>query len=327
MAEVVSAAVMLPIGAQADVSIYGRITNGIQFHDPADPKADSTTDISSYGSRFGFRANSDLGNGLTALGHFEFQANTDNPGQGKMKTRLGYVGVEGGFGKVTIGNQGAAFYGNVHFDQSIWNGGHGGYPGSRSSNTIKYSNAVGPISVQADLRLDGAALEKVTKDDGTTEMKNVHEAGTEALGKGDGGAIGLQAALSDNFTLGFGFDTQDQTDSGGTETDVVGISGMVSLGQFWGSLAWANKEETGKKDNELLQLWAGASLTDQTSALFGYGQNEMDGDSKTPNTLTVGLVHNLGGGFRIWYEGNATDSDEDNMDTSALHEVGLRFDF
>ena len=323
----VSAAVMMPVGAQAEVSVYGRITNAIQFEDPADPKMDSTTDISSYGSRFGFRANSDLGNGLTALGHFEFQASTDNTGKSSgtvtdnkastnaMKTRLGYVGIEGGFGKVTIGNQSAAFYSNVHFDQSIWNGGHGGYPGSRSSNTIKYSNSAGPISFQADLRLDAAA-------DG------VYEDGTEALGKGNGGALGLQAALSDNVTLGFGFDNQDQTDmKGGTERDVFGISGMVSLGQFWGSLAYAMEEKTDNPDKDLIQLWAGASLTDQTSALFGYGQSEQDGIDRTPNTLTVGLVHNLGGGFRIWYEGNAMDDDVAEMDTAALHEVGLRFDF
>jgi len=319
--------VAVPVGAQAEVSVYGRITNGIQFHDPANPKKDSTTDVSSYGSRFGFRASSDLGNGLNALGHFEFQANTDNPGQGKMKTRLGYVGVEGGFGKLTVGNQGAAFYGNVHFDQSIWNGGHGGYPGSRSSNTIKYANSAGPISFQADLRVDSAT-------DG------VYEAGTEALGKGNGVAFGLQAALSDNVTLAFGYDNQDQTDQAevkdedgkvttpkGTETDVFGASGMVTMGQFWGSLAIARKEETSKPDRDLMQFWAGASLTDQTSALFGYGQHEDDGMDKTPNTVTVGLVHNMGGGFRIWYEGNGKDGDVPSMDTEMLHEVGLRFDF
>ena len=310
---------MIPLGAQAEVSVYGRINNGIQFSDPADPKADSTTDLTNYGSRLGFRANSDLGNGLTALGHYEFGIKADtkyDTGGGDIssfQTRHAYVGVSGGFGKVTVGQQAAAFYSNVHFDQSIWNGGHGGYPGSRSSNTIKYSNSVGPVSLQADLRLNGEH----------------DEGGTEGLGAGDGGAIGLQAALSDNLTLGFGFDTQDTTDKGatGSETDFVGLSGMVTLGQFWGSLAWANKEQTGNKDTELMQFWAGTSLTDKTSALFGYGQAEKDGADKTPNTLTVGLVHNLGGGLRIWYEGNARDSDDPSMDTSALHEVGLRFDF
>jgi len=324
VAAAVAAAVAVPVGAQAEVSVYGRITNAIQFHDPAEPRAGSTTDISSYGSRFGFRASSDLGNGLTALGHFEFQANTDQPGKGAMKTRIGTVGLEGGFGKLTVGNQGAAFYGNVHFDQSIWNGGHGGYPGSRSSNTIKYANSVGPLSIQADLRLDGAAE---VDSDGELQAPE-HEDGTEGLGKGDGGAIGLQAAVTENLTLGFGYDTQDQTDmAGGKETDYIGLSGMVTMGQFWGSLAWANKEATGEEDTELLQFWGGASLTDQTSALLGYGQADQDESEATPNTITVGLVHNLGGGFRIWYEGNAIDNDDPDLDTEALHEVGLRFDF
>ena len=319
---------MIPLGAQADVTVYGRINNGIQFSDPADPEADSTTDLTNYGSRLGFKANSDLGNGLTALGHYEFgiqgdkkfhtRTVKDSEGQESedsvFQTRHAYVGLSGGFGKLTLGQQAAAFYSNVHFDQSIWNGGHGVYPGSRSSNTIKYSNAVGPVSLQADLRVDSAT-------DG------VLESGTEGLGKGNGGAVGLQAALSDNVTLGFGFDSQDQSDAGGPETDWIGISSMVSLGQFWGSLAFANKEETGAKDTESIQFWAGASLTDQTSALFGYGQSEEDEDTKTPNTVTVGMVHNLGGGLRVWYEGNAKDDDVANMDTAVLHEVGLRFDF
>ena len=311
---------MLPLGAQADVSIYGRITNGIKYVDPAEPGADSTTDVHSYGSRFGFKANSDLGNGMTAIGHFEFQASTDNTGAnadglGNMKTRLGYVGVEGGFGKVTIGNQGAAFYSNVHFDRSFWNGGHGGYPGSRSSNTIKYSNAVGPLSFQADLRVDAA-------DDGA------YEANTEDLGKGNGGALGLQAALSDNLTLGFGFDTQDQADmTDGTETDVFGMSGLATFGQFDVSLAYANKEVSGEEDTQLMQLWASANLTDQTLARVGYGQEDQDESEATPSTLTAVLIHNLGGGFRVWYEGNAADDDVADMDTKVTHEFGLRFDF
>jgi len=225
VAEVVSAAVMLPLGAQAEVSVYGRINNGIRFVDPPNPTADSTTDVQNYGSRLGFRANSDLGNGVTALGHYEFGIDADRKFQttenddSAFQTRHAYVGVSGGFGKVTVGQQAAAFYSNVHFDQSIWKGGHGEYPGSRSSNTIKYSNSVGPVSLQADLRLNGGH----------------DEGGTESLGKGDGGAIGIQASLTHNVSLGFEFDTQDTSDqAGGNETDWVGLSGMVSLGAVLG---------------------------------------------------------------------------------------------
>ncbi len=334
----VSAAVMVPIGAQADVTVYGRINNVIEFKDPGG-NADTTTDISGIGSRFGVKANSDLGNGLMAHGHYEFGTTTDKKADGIASTRIATVGMSGGFGKVTVGNQGNAFYGNVHVDNSLWEGGIGAFPGSRSSNTIKYSNAVGPVSLQVDLRLNGK--QEATK-------------GTESLA-GDGGGIGLQAVVTDNLTLGFAFDTEDKSDKvfamgdaeiegtptkpasykagdTGPESDWVGVSAMATLGQFWGSLAWANNEVTNTNtnatsDTDYTQLWAGLSLTDSTSALIGYGQSESEGSDSKPSAVTVGLSHNFGGGLRLWYEGQADDPDESGKETEAIHRFGFRFDF
>ena len=70
IAAAVSTALMAPVAAQADVTLYGRIHNGIAFVDT--DGADSTTDLNSGGSRFGIKASSDLGNGLTASAHYEF---------------------------------------------------------------------------------------------------------------------------------------------------------------------------------------------------------------------------------------------------------------
>ena len=326
---------MLPIGAQAEVTVYGRINNVIEFNDPSG-NADTKTDITGLGSRLGFKADSDLGNGLMAHGHYEFGTTSDKKADGIGSTRIATVGVSGGFGKVTVGNQGNAYYGNVHVDNSLWYGGIVAFPGSRSSNTIKYSNAVGPISMQFDLRLNGS-----------------QEAGTEALA-GDGVGIGLQAAVTDNFTLGFAFDSEDKSDNMkyeyeaakaatataaavpavtgmGPESDWTGVSGMVTMGQFWGSLAWANNEVTSSvagqaSDTDYTQLWAGLSLTDSASALIGYGQSESEGSDAKPSVVTVGGSYNFGGGLRLWYEGNAID-DDDGSESSAVHYVGLRFDF
>ncbi len=328
---------MMPIGAQADesgVTVYGRINNVIEFKDPGG-NADTTTDISGIGSRFGVKASSDLGNGLTAHGHYEFGTTTDRKADGIASTRIATVGMSGGFGKVTVGNQGNAFYGNVHVDNSLWQGGISAFPGSRSSNTIKYSNAMGPLSLDVDLRLNGS-----------------QEAGTEGLA-GDGGGVGLQVDLTDNIALGFAFDTEDKSDNmkyvyqkadatatppksliegQGPESDWVGVSAMATLGQFWGSLAWANNEVTStvtgqSSDTDYAQLWAGLSLTDSTSALIGYGQKESEGSDIKPSAVTVGLSHNFGGGLRLWYEGQADDPDESGKETKAIHRFGFRFDF
>jgi len=319
--------VAVPVGAQAEVSVYGHVHNGVVSKSFEGDSKGTATDVNANGSRFGFRAGGDLGNGLSALAHLELGVGTDSSATG-TSTRHGYVGLSGGFGRVTVGQQSGAFHTTVHVDQSIWNAGIDGIsPGSRTPNTIKYSNAVGPLSIQADLRL--------------SDRK-------EANGPtGDGGAIGLSAAVTDSLTLTVAYDTDDSTHISwkddedamhtGKETDFVGVSGKVSFGQFWGSLAWVQKDQTdhdGRKNvvTDYSQLWAGVHVTDATQLVAGYGQSEIDApNAKTPSATTFGVLHDFGGGLNLWYEGKATDDDDPGNDAEGgvemLNQIGLRYIF
>ena len=160
VAAAVSAAVMLPVGAQAEMTVYGRINNALVLEDTGDAGSDSTTDISGVASRFGVKASSDLGNGLTAHGRYEFGTTTDNGSGGITSTRIATAGISGGFGRVDVGNQWSAFYNTVgvDIDPTYSIGPVGGTP-YRSPNTVKYSNSVGPLTLEADLRLDDTNLE------------------------------------------------------------------------------------------------------------------------------------------------------------------------
>ncbi|MYD76191.1 MAG: hypothetical protein F4244_06205 [Gammaproteobacteria bacterium] len=290
-------------------------------------------------------------------------------------------------------------------DPSYWVGGISGSTPYRSSNTIKYSNSVGPLSLQADLRLNGKA-------EGADSAEGL---------RGDGGGIGLRVAVTDSFTLAAAYDTEDQSDemmttaavygtsfiinndnaellgllvvdgnddgsldddedyiegltrvgttgdnycvtaadqekkrgkiaamdgtapdlgsdvctvsaastTKGAETDRIGISAHMSMGQFWGKLGWTSKEVTQggmSKDTDYTQLWLGTSLSDSTSAMVGYGKSETDGSTAEPDALTLGLYHNMGGGLRLWYEGKSSDAD-DGSDKATDHYVGIRYDF
>ena len=144
VAAAVSAAVMMPVGAQADMTVYGRINNAIVLEDKGGMN-DSTADIQGVGSRFGVKASSDLGNGLTAHGRYEFGTNTDDGADGITSTRIATAGISGGFGRVDVGNQWTAFYNTVGVDiDPTWTIGPIGGTPYRSPNTIKYSNSVGP---------------------------------------------------------------------------------------------------------------------------------------------------------------------------------------
>ena len=305
---------MLPLGVQAEseLTVYGHVRNVIESLSYESDK-ESTVDMGSLGSRIGFKANTDLGNGMTGLAQIELGVATDNTATG-TNTRLGFVGLAGGFGKVTVGQQGGAFNSSVDEDNSIWEGGIGGGIGNRTSNTIKYANAVGPLNFQLDLRSND-------KGDGAA---------------GNGGAIGLKAALSDNITLGFAADMDEDTK--GVENDRIGVSGMVNLGQFWGSLSWIGKETTemGKTtETDYTAFWAGVNLSDSTAVHFGYGQKD-DGGKATPTSTTFGAIHRLGGGLSVWYEGQINDDDDDTSFATnakgeeireAVHRIALEYVF
>ena len=109
IAAAVSAALMAPVAAQADVTLYGQVHNGIAFLDT--DGADSTTDFISVGSSARHsEASPDLGNGLTASAHYEFTTSADKPGDGVSNTRIATVGISGGFGSINLGNQWSAWY-------------------------------------------------------------------------------------------------------------------------------------------------------------------------------------------------------------------------
>ena len=307
---------MIPLGAQAEATIYGKVHNMVVFNDPANKADDSTTDVKDNASRFGFKVNSDLGNGMSGIGRFEFQVDSDSNGSGTQKTRLGFVGLSGGFGTVTIGQQGTAFALEVsgNMDPTNWVGNVGGSGDFRAPNTIQYSNAVGPLALAVDIR---ASDDEDEADDNWN---------------GDGAGLGLRVAATDNITLGGAFNTNEETD--GTEETYLGASANVSFGNLWGSLGWTTQEEENAagattKDNEFMAAYFGAQFTDSTRGFIGYSQKEDNHtqNAAEPSQIMVGVYHQLGGGMQLWYEGAAKDTDVATQDDDVTHVIGLQINF
>ena len=309
IAAAVSAALLAPVAAQAEedeksVTLYGRVHQGIHINNPE--VGDSTTNFIGVSSRFGIKASSELGNGMTASAQYEFATSSDAPGSGVVKTRVATVGLSGAFGSVNLGNQWGAYYNQVgvHVDPTFWVGGAKYYLSDgplRTPNTIKYSNSFGPVSLEVDARLDDSGAQG-----------------------GDGHAAAVSIAVNDNITLAAGVDNTKDGNS------ITGAAIQVSLGNYWASIAQhsVNPEGDGA-DPSTTQIWVGGSFGD-TAAMLGRGQgnkdagNEMAGDD--PSDVTLGVYHNLGGGFKLLYEGHRVDSDGAGGDKTE-HLLGIRLDF
>ncbi len=333
IASAVSASLMAPVAAQAEdmagpeVSVYGRIHQGIWIYDPEVGKG--TTDFSNGGSRFGIKASSDLGNGLTASAQYEFTTHPDSSGfaaesvyhnddkdkaanLGVTSTRIGTVGVSGSFGNVTLGNQWGAFYNNVSYvDPTFESIGVMYYQkradiGSvyRTAKTIKYANSFGPVSLELDVRpVD-------------TDANNEYR---------DGYAFGATFNVNDMFSL------SGAIDDNGDKEKLTALQGKVSLGDYHAALVWHQQDPKGKgPDPTLTQFWAGGSFGN-TSAMVGYGRLDMDMANSTapgnkPSGITWGVYHDLGGGLSLMYEGGKLDNDVMSQDQTD-HWLGVKFDF
>ena len=305
--------------AQADIVPYARVNNAITIQDDG---AGSNVDVSSVYSRFGFKGSGDVGNGLTAIGRYEFEAITDRELPNVRDLRLGYVGLSGGFGTVTIGQQWSAYFNTFGTLVSptysvgffLYSSVAGGV--FRGSNTIKYANSYGPVSLELDVRLNesgegGDVAEKIS---------------------GDGFGIGLAINATDNLVIAAAFDSEENNpnidaETGVTtlveDTDLMGIAGKLSFGGFGITAGFQNVEQ-GTSDIDSTYLWLSSALGERSSLLLGLSQ--ADTGTTKPDQFSLGLYHKLGGGLRVYLEHLTLDMDDGTDDFSRTL-LGMRIDF
>jgi predicted porin len=102
------AAAPLFAAAQTNVTLYGILDAAVSSQDTGGP--DGRTTVVNSGnqssSRFGFRGTEDLGNGLKAMFNLEAGASIDTgAGDSALFGRRAVVGLEGGFGSLTVGRE------------------------------------------------------------------------------------------------------------------------------------------------------------------------------------------------------------------------------
>ena len=165
-----------PIVASADGSVYASVRIGLESRDQSG--VDDIT-VRNWGSRMGVRGETDLGNGLTAWGRYEFgidtEANTNtqtatladntlspadadaNPDtvtvtdrDQTISRRHAVVGLKGDFGNVFLGQTYHTWYNHIvgPSDNPWWGSGYAqvAYRG-RTDNGLSYAGDFGPVSV------------------------------------------------------------------------------------------------------------------------------------------------------------------------------------
>lgn len=148
--------------AQTSVTLYGLVDTTVRYSTNENAAGDNKFQMADgvlTGSRWGLRGTEDLGGGTKAVVTLESGFAPDTAGMlqgGRLFGRQGFVGLDGGFGKVlfgrqyTLGHDTLASFEAFGFANNAIVGYQGGpYTGLRHDNMIKYSKAFGEVTVNA----------------------------------------------------------------------------------------------------------------------------------------------------------------------------------
>ena len=292
----VAGAVATPVAVQADSGGYFSVRIGLQYMDgglTGSTATDQTT-VRGYGSRFGFKGETDMGNGLTGYGRYEVGIDTDTSGL-NISGRHAYVGVKGDFGDIKLGRGYHTYYNFLSgpIDNPWWGADFTwlGYTG-RTDQGITYAGGSGMFGFGATLYLDSSSTTAAgaANDIDAFEIAANWQAGPvllaigysdqdEILGVDPGELVGITASGWETgiFTWGLSYSMQDDF-LGPSTVDATGIVLSVLIGN-----GYVHYEST--------DLDAGAGV------------------SATPTTITLGYTQSLGRQTNIWYEVQATDYD------------------
>jgi len=296
IAMAVAGIVAAPVAVQAGADeVYASARVGIKYTDTADV---ADIDVQSFASRFGMRGETDLGNGLTGFGRYEFGVSDDG-----VSTRHLYTGLKGDWGSVLMGNTYHTFYNYVvgPLDNPWWHSTNTMVlaPG-RTKNGITYAGGAGAISF------------------GVTGYFKTDSEETAP----DGLEAGLSFGLGDS-TLGFGYSSVDEDGalpsqgSAGTDDDVIAVAWSgIGIGDTTLGVSYMNQDN----DDGFVLDWAFGN------AYFHGEMLSLDETDQDQVDLTLGYTQSLGRKTTMYYEVNSKDADADSDDDYTAFMAVLKYD-
>jgi len=250
-------------------------------------------------SLIGIDASEGIGEGITGFAKLELGVDTDDSNNNPLDSRLAYVGLEFGMvGSLSAGRQASPFTSNVsghtdvfevygsNADQNLF---------VRDTNTIAYSNNLGPITIDGLAKIDGS-----TGEDGVDVQEGTITYQVEGV-KVSGGISNDKVNDINYYGVGF-------------TTDASSIGLPMTVGYTY-TLKDAATDVTG---NEVV---ASYSASDKLTVSAGYGKIE---DSSS--YYTGGASYNVTGKLSTYVEYQHANNTGSTLDTDS-YSTGFKFTF
>ncbi len=276
----VASIVSVPMVASAEGSFYASARYGFEQSDSGTTGDDAVNQFKNFGSRFGVKASTDLGNGMTAYSRYEIHMFG-----GGLRDFL--VGVKGDFGNVYMGQSiNHAWDSVMTTDSTWWYGGQMHLTEGVQSDAITYQGGSGGVSFGATIRMaqDG--------DPATAAQEDIDQ--TELVASFDVGDISLAIGITDKKT---------------SPVDEEAVIGLLAKGSA-GDINWAVDYQMqdgapGAGDMTSLQLEGGMG---PFVVQYGMQTNDAAGAAE-PTALVLSYTKNIGKDTLMYFEYFTKDSD------------------
>lgn len=278
--------------AQSNVTLYGVVDAFVEFG-----KAGTKTEPNSQtrlqsgganGSRLGFRAVEDLGNGLKATAVFEHGFHADSGAAASDSTfwnRQSHVGLSGGFGSITAGRQYSPLV--VHQDSF-----------DASLSTTGYGSAYNSGVMRTVSRVNNSLLYK------TPSFGGFSAAAMLGLGENTtGGSFGNVVSASAKYAsgplgVGFAYARQNKSEAGKEDKSIWNLATSYKVGdvQLFGALQGTkNDSQNAATLDDRNELMLGAVYSfgaNQIRTSFGQAKVKGVADS-TVRHMSLAYVYNM----------------------------------
>ena len=274
----------------AEITPYG--TFNYKWSNDEDSSGNAYNKLEDNGSKIGIDID-DIGvEGQSVIGFakLEVGVDTDDSGSNTFDSRLAYVGLDTEIGDISVGRQSHPYTDNVATRASIFNvyGGNSSFSyGTRSSNSLAYSNKIGIVSIDALTVVDGSSGE----DNGMDSYE--WSASANLLGS--------------NVSAGYADDIVN-------DISYYGVSAETTLDKLTVSSSYTIKDAATD-----LSAWEVAGKYSILSV--GYGDKE-----NTGTYTTVGLAKDLNDSLTVYAETEMADNDGSAVDTQKWS-IGTKFTF
>ncbi len=334
-------AIVLAVGAalaagaaQAETTLYGSARVSLDYKeaealdnltDLGDFIDDGTWDVVNNSSRLGVRGSEDLGNGLSAIYQYEFGVDAVEGGN-LNSSRPRVLGLKGGFGQISLGNQWTPYY-NVAGVTDVFNTSNsftnylGGF---RQNNTVYYASP----------NLNGFSAEFMTQFNGESLDTGLDSwQGNVKYSHASGFGVGLGYIGNEDI-----FTTVRDSVTGDFESTVRENSQWVAaLSYAGGPLSAAVIYEDVESD--ISDVYGVVSYSFGSNIVrAAYGQVDDDLNDAETQHYALGFQHNLSKRTRLWVEyvgsnnsdiddlGDVVDFDTFQGDNDSVS-LGVRHDF